>query len=110
MGFREPTCDGRQTIHPQHVIIGKIGQYFFETDTQVHELNVTAAQYRSIIRELLPWFQQHASSSHAVHLLNETFPGLVLSRFCDQNWTLRLYDLTQQIFFCMGLFEVENLC
>ena len=49
------------------------------------------------------WFQQDGATCHTpreiIQLLHESFPGLVISRFGDQNWPPRLCD-----FNAVGLF------
>ena len=51
------------------------------------------------------WFQDDATCHRAnetIQLLHETFPGRVLSRFGDQNWSLRSCDLVPLDFFLWG--------
>ena len=49
------------------------------------------------------WFQQDDATCHTanetIQLLHETLPGRVLSRFGDQNWPPKSYDLTSLHFF-----------
>ena len=92
-----------------------IGPYFFENDAD-QAATVNGVRYRDMITQFfLPklddinvaniWFQDDATCHRAnetIQLLHETFPGRVLSRFGDQNWSLRSCDLVPLDFFLWG--------
>jgi hypothetical protein len=82
--------------------------YFLKNEA-VNAVTVNGVRYRNMITELL-WpqldgmdvvnmsFQQDSATSHTAcettELLQEKFPGRVISRNGDQNWPPRSYDLT----------------
>ena len=55
------------------------------------------------------WFQQDSTTCHTtrvnIPLLQETFPGRVISRRGDINWAPRSCDLTPLDFFCRATRE-----
>lgn len=40
------------------------------------------------------WFQQDGATCHTAREIAASFPDRVISRFGDQNWPARSYDLT----------------
>ena len=117
-------------MHPERVTVwcalrfeGVIGTYFFKNDDGT---NVTANSeyYGHMITDLFltaieeydlknMWFQQDGATCHTTRanmaLLQETFPGLVISRRSDTNWPPRSCDLTSLDFF-VSLRERPCLC
>jgi len=55
------------------------------------------------------WFQQDGTRCHTaretIQLLHKTFPGRVISRFCDRNWPPRSCDLTSLDLFLWGFLK-----
>lgn len=95
---------------------GIIGPYFFQNENG-EAVTVNGAEYTSMIRNfLLPkldgmnigdmWFQQDDATSHTSgetrELLQEKFPGRVISQFADVEWPPRSCDLTPLDFFLWG--------
>ena len=85
-----------------------IGPYFLENNDGV-TLTVNSGHYGHMINRLfLPaiegydlenmWFQQHSAFCNTTRanmaLLQNTFPGSIISRHGVINWPLRSYDLT----------------
>lgn len=110
-------------LHPRKVTVwcgfhanGVIGPYFFEDDAG-NPVTVTGKRYRVMITNFLwhaldgmdiegLWFQQDGATSHTANatmtLLNEKFPGRIISRNSDVNWPPRSCDLTPLDFFLWG--------
>ena len=93
-----------------------IGLYFFENDDGTTVI-VNSERYGHMITDFfLPaieeydlenmWFQQNGATCHTTNanmaLLQETFPGRVISRRGDINWPPRSCDLTPLDFFFCG--------
>ena len=57
------------------------------------------------------WYQQDGATCHSasetIQLLHETFPDRVLSHFGNQNWPLRLCDLTPLDIFFWGYLKLK---
>lgn len=100
---------------------GIIGPYFFENANEV-ALTVNSERYRVMIRDFLwptvdgmdlrnTWFQQDGATSHTARvtltLLQERFPGSVISRGGDVNWPPRSCDLTPMDFFLWGFLKSQ---
>ena len=111
-------------MHPQRVTVwcgfgagGVIGPYFFENEAG-NAVTVNGIRYRNMITEFLwphldgmdledIWFQRDGATCHTaretMELLQEKFPGRVISRNGYQNWPPRsLCDLTPYDFFHWG--------
>lgn len=110
-------------LYPQKVTVwcaffanGIIGPYFFENDTG-NSVTVTGERYRAMIVNFLwpqlnaidvedLWFQQDGATCHTANatmaLLNEKFPGRIISRNSEVNWPPRSCDLTPLDFFLWG--------
>ena len=101
---------------------GILGPFFFEE--RGHPVSVTAARYRSLIlRSVLPalrrmrmprarvWYQHDGASSHTARavpaVLQDKFPGRVISKWGDEPWPPRSPDLSLNDFFLWG--HVKNL-
>ena len=116
-----PRVISEKQMHSQRVTIwcgfwagGIIGPYFFENEAD--QAVTVNDRYRDMITQFfLPklddinvanmWFQDatcYTIIHKTIQLLHETFPGHVLSRFDDQNWPPRSYDLTPLDFFLWG--------
>ncbi|EFN78794.1 hypothetical protein EAI_16705, partial [Harpegnathos saltator] len=92
---------------------GIIGPFFFE-NAAGQAITVNGARYCDMINQFFVsklqdidvddmWFQQDGATCHTaretIQLLHESFPGRVISRFGDQIWPPRTYDLTPLAFF-----------
>jgi hypothetical protein len=90
-----------------------IGPYFFENEAG-NAVTVNGVRYRNMITEFLwpqlegidmedMWFQEDGATCHTARetteLLQEMFPGRVISRSGDQNWPPSSCDLTPRNFF-----------
>ena len=95
---------------------GIIGPYFFENEAG-NSVTVTGERYRAMITNFLwpelngmdvedVWFQQDGATCHSANatmaLLNEKFPGRIISRNSEVNWPPRSCDLTPLDFFLWG--------
>ena len=110
-------------LHPRKVNVwcafsanGIIGPYFFENEAG-NSVTVTRERYRAMITNFLwpelngmdvedVWFQQGGATCHSANatmaLLNEKFPGRIISRNSEVNWSPRSCDLTPLDFFLWG--------
>jgi transposase len=110
-------------LHAQKVTVwcamsanGIIGPYFFENDAG-NSVTVNGERYRAMITNFLwpalndmdveeMWFQQDGATCHTANatmaLLNEQFPGRMISRNSEVNWPPRSCDLTPLDFFLWG--------
>ena len=92
-----------------------IGPYFFEEDG--HTVSVTSARYVQMLNNFLApelarrgianiWFQQDGATAHTARMsmgvVQEMFPGRVLSRNGDLSWPARSPDLTMCDYFLWG--------
>lgn len=107
-------------MHPQKVTVwcaffagGIIGPFFFENDAG-NSVTVNGERYRAMITNFLwpeldamdvndLWFQQDGATCHTANatmtLLNEKFPGRIISRNSEINWPSRSCDFTPLDFF-----------
>ena len=121
LGSENPQVIEERPLHPEKVTVwcalwseGVIGPYFFENDDGT-TVTVNSERYGHMITDFfLPaieeydlenmWFQQDGATCHTTRanmaLLQETFPGRVISRRGDINWPPRSCDLTPIDFFC----------
>ena len=82
-----------------------------------NSVTVTGERYRAMITNFLCpeldamdvenlWFQQDGATCHTANatmaLLNEKFPGRIISRSSEVNWPARSCDLTPLDFFLWG--------
>lgn len=110
-------------LHPEKLTVwcglwrhGIIGPYFFK-DERGKTVTVNGERYRAMITEFVwpeldgmdlddMWFQQDGATSHTANvtleLLQEKFPGRVISKKGDVNWPPRSCDLTPLDFFLWG--------
>ena len=118
-----PQIIHQSPLHPEKVTVwsaicstGIIGPYFFE-DENDETVTVTGERYRHMIQNfLIPeldslglvdmWFQQDGATSHTANatmkLLNNLFPGKVISKNGDVSYPPRSPDLTAPDFFLWG--------
>ena len=95
---------------------GVIGPYVFRNE-RGQGVTVNGARYRSMITNFFwpkldgmdlenMWFQQDGATSHTAaesrELLQEKFPGRVISKKADVEWPPRSCDLTPLDFFLWG--------
>ncbi len=107
-------------MHPSKVTVwcaffagGIIGLFFFENDAS-NSVTVTRERYCAMITNFFSpelnamdvenlWFQQDSATCHTANatmaLLNEKFPGRIISRNSEVNWPARSCDLTPLDFF-----------
>ena len=110
-------------LHPRKVTVwcafsanGIIGPYFFKNKAG-NSVTVTGERYRAIITNFLwpelngmdvedVWFQHDGTTCHSANatmaLLNEKFPGRIISRNNEANWPPRSCNLTPLDFFLWG--------
>lgn len=121
-GTENPRVMHEEPLHPLKATAwgfhagGVIGPYFFE-DAIGNTITVTDKRYRAMINDLLlpeldervlvnMWFQQDGATAHTARatmdIVNEAFPGRVISRFGDLAWPARSPDLTVPDFFLWG--------
>ena len=117
----KPQVIEERPLHPDKVTVwcalwpeNVIGPYFFENEDGT-AVNVNSERYGHMISDLiLPcieeydlenmWFQKDDATCYPIRtnmaLLQETFPGRVISRVGDINWLPRSCDLTPLDLFC----------
>lgn len=122
-GSQNPQVIAERPLHPEKVTVwcalwsgGVIGPYFFEND-QGRAITVNSDRYGRMLTDYFwreienydlenMWFQQDGTTSHTTQtnraLLQEKFPGRVISRLSDVNWPARSCDLTPLDFFLWG--------
>ncbi|EFN63948.1 hypothetical protein EAG_14216, partial [Camponotus floridanus] len=120
-GNENPQVSQERPMHPGKVWCafwsgGVIGPYFFENDEGI-TVTVNSQRYGRMITNFFwpeiedmdlenMWFQQDGATSHTTRpilaLLQEKFPGRVISRFGNVNWPSRSCDLTPLDFFLWG--------
>lgn len=125
-GTENPQVTHEEPLHPLKVTVwcgvyagGVIGPYFFEDDVG-QTLTVNGERYRVMITEfMLPrlheleledmWFQQDGATAHTaratIDILEEAFPGRLISRFGNLHWPARSPDLTVPDFFLWGFLK-----
>lgn len=112
----KPLHSGRCTVWCGIWAGGVIGPYFFE-DGDGNALTVNGHEYRSMITHFLCpeveaidvdglWFQQDGATCHTARettqLLQQKFPGRLISNNGDFRWPPRSCDLTPCDFFLWG--------
>jgi hypothetical protein len=100
-----------------------IGPFFFE-GSRGEAISVNGDRYRNMINTFLRseienngleehWFQQDGATTHTarltIDLLNQMFPGRLVSKNGDFDWPPRSPDLTPPDFF-VGIFEGKGVC
>lgn len=94
--------------------VGIVGPYFFE-DENGATVTVNGERYRNMLQTFLQpqlqnfpplWFQQDGATAHTagatITMLNQMFPGCLISRRGDVEWAPRSPDLTAPDFFLWG--------
>lgn len=115
--YREkPLHDKRVTVWCGICAYCIIGPFFFENDDG-EAISVNGDRYRSMVDTFLRsevenngledyWFQQDGATAHTaretINLLNEMFPGRLVSKNGDFDWPPRSPDLTAPDFFLWG--------
>lgn len=122
-GSENPKATISVPIHSERVTVwcgfwgkGVIGSYFFENEAG-KTVTVNGERYRSMLTNFLwsqiknlnlndVYFQQDGATCHTSHetieMLQQKFPGRVISRFGDINYPPRSCDLTPLDFFLWG--------
>lgn len=110
-------------MHPERLTVwcglwagGIFGPHFFRNERN-QPVTVNGERYRTMITDFFwpelddmdlddIWFQQDGATSHTAvlsrDLLQEKFPGRVISKFADVKWPPRSCDLTPLDFFLWG--------
>lgn len=115
--YREkPLHDKRVTVWAGICADCIIGPFFFEDDDG-EAISVNGNRYRAMVNTFLReeienngledyWFQQDGATAHTarqtIDLLNEMFPGRLVSKNGDFDWPPRSPDLTPPDFFLWG--------
>lgn len=122
-GSENPQLIVEKPLHPEKVTVwcalwsgGVIGPYFFENN-HGRTVTVNSERYGRMLTDYFftkiedydlddMWFQQDGATSHVTRanrdLLQEKFPGRLISRLADVNWPPRSCDLTPLDFFLWG--------
>lgn len=110
-----PLHDEKVTVWCGVSIFGIIGPYFFEENNR--NVTINSERYVNMLRVFLRpelrrlgqnhiWFQQDGATAHTARqtriLLQEMFPGRLISKFGDITWPANSPDLTAPDFFLWG--------